>query len=168
MNGQGVYCSRTCRAAYAHAHQDTRFWRKVRKTRGCWSWTGPLIGSGYGSFQILNGPLRVRLAHRFAYMITHGPIPPGMMVLHSCDNRACVNPAHLRLGTAEDNRNDMISRHRTIAGEAHPYAKLSNAQVIKIRKLYLKGWSSCALAKTFGVSRKTVRDIGKLRSWKHI
>lgn len=78
-----------------------RFWDKVDfgnspRMTCCWLWTGHTVGKGYGRFR-LDG--RMQLAHRVAYELDIGPIPDGMVVRHLCDVPACVNPAHLELGT---------------------------------------------------------------------
>lgn len=74
----------------------------------CWNWTGHLV-SGYGSLKI--GASRER-THRAAYRLAHGSIPVGKKVLHSCDNKRCVNPAHLFAGTSRDNTHDMMAKGR--------------------------------------------------------
>lgn len=86
------------------------FWeRTVQASSGCIEWTGRLLPKGYGRLIVNRRSVR---AHRVAYEITRGPIPDGMMVLHSCDNPRCVNPDHLRTGTAADNWADVIARNR--------------------------------------------------------
>lgn len=86
-----------------------RFWSKVERGDGCWLWRGAIDGNGYGGIKIAGKMYR---CSRVAYELTNGPIPAGLIVLHSCDNRACVNPAHLRSGTHKDNTRDMIERKR--------------------------------------------------------
>lgn len=87
----------------------TRFWGKVdrRESADCWNWTGGKLGGGYGSLTV-NGQ-RV-LAHRFAWEITHGIIPDGLLCLHKCDRPPCVNPNHLYIGTHSDNERDKQER----------------------------------------------------------
>ena len=94
-----------------------RFWAKVNK-RGarhpelgrCWEWTGCIVHGGYGQFR--DGTGRRQRAHRFSYQDQVRPIPKGKMCLHKCDNRACVNPDHLYIGTHEDNVRDFMARCR--------------------------------------------------------
>ncbi len=89
-----------------------RFWPKVGKpnrTSGCWNWTGATINTGYGSI-CHDG--KHCLAHRASWQIHKGEIPGKLLVLHRCDNRLCVNPAHLFLGTKKDNAIDMVKKGR--------------------------------------------------------
>lgn len=89
---------------------EERFWRKVKKTDGCWFWMGGRNDDGYG-IAIMNG--HVCGAHRKAWAITRGPIPEGMQVLHHCDTPSCVRPDHLWLGTQKDNMQDMRRKGRS-------------------------------------------------------
>ena len=91
-----------------------RFWSKVdqRGPDDCWEWRAARMWKGYGHFGVARD-LVVR-AHRFAWEVSRGPIPNGAMVLHRCDNPACCNPAHLFLGTARDNTDDMVAKGRMV------------------------------------------------------
>lgn len=85
------------------------FWAKVHKTDDCWEWTAARMSSGYGGFYWQRGRVP---AHRFSWEIAFGAIPEGMFVCHHCDNRLCVRPDHLFLGTALDNARDCVAKGR--------------------------------------------------------
>jgi hypothetical protein len=117
---------------------DRLFDRTVVRDNGCWEFTGGCDKDGYGKFTVLGITL---LAHRVAYDLCVGDIPDGMKVLHTCDNPPCINPEHLRLGTALDNSSDMVSRGRTNGprGSRQGQSKLTESNVVQIRRLLKEG-----------------------------
>lgn len=147
-----------------------RFWAKVRKTPSCWLWTAAVHGEGYGIFWIrLQGNRRSDRAHRVSWMISHRRlIPKGKIIRHTCDNRLCVRPSHLKLGSYQDNSIDSQQRGRNTAGERSWFSRLTNAKVKSIRKAYGEGMSMVALARTYGVARTTIRRVVLRETWKHI
>lgn len=94
------------------ANLEQRFWSKVDNSGDCWEWRGRLAWNGYGMFSPMGRGGRAVRAHRLAYELTKGAIPSGLCVLHSCDNRACVRPDHLSVGTARENAHDRVVRGR--------------------------------------------------------
>ncbi len=119
---------------------QNRFWENVDKQgeNSCWNWTAGHRPNGYGRFSISNKSIST---HRFSYELFNGQIPPGMAVLHTCDNRLCVNPAHLYLGTAKENNRDTKERNRLNPrrGTNAKTSKLTEQDVIKIRERYAAG-----------------------------
>lgn len=141
-----------------------RFGRYIAvSSTGCWEWTGAL-DHGYGMYW---DGRKVR-AHRFAYEQAHGPIPAELCVLHKCDNRKCVNPSHLFLGTRKDNAHDGIQKGRMLVGELNPIAKLTAEQVLEIRKAFASGVKERALAEKYHVSGSAICGVVYRRNWRHI
>jgi len=145
-----------------------RFWDQVHKTDGCWNWTGLCMKAGYG--EIWRHGTMV-YTHRLSYEFHYGPISPGNLVCHKCDNRPCVNPDHLFLGSYRDNAQDMLAKGRgnPRRGEMANHAKLSASQVIEIREAYLSGKNTqVELAKIFGIHKRNIWMIISRKVWKHI
>jgi hypothetical protein len=159
-------CSRTCRAKAQSEWQRkdlaTRFWAKVDKSGECWLWTGAILATGYGSIRINSKAVR---AHRAAYEMVNGPIPKGTLLRHTCDNRRCVKPDHLLLGSHKDNTADAIERGQHATGERSVLAILSNDAVATIKAALAAGVPGRYLANQFGVSESAISKIkhGKKR-----
>lgn len=156
-----------------------RFWEKVEKTDGCWLWIASTNRKGYGRFGI-DACDGMRLAHRWSWEIHNGPIPDGLCVLHRCDVPACVNPAHLFLGTRVDNNADMERKGRgnrvgwrnvrdRRPGELRHNSKLTVERVREIRVLYEAGdVSYTKLGRLYGVGRTTIEQVVKRKKWAHV
>ena len=144
-----------------------RFLALVTKSdSGCWEWSGHRWSNDYGAFKI---NYKHYLAHRISYRLFVGPIPDGLFVLHHCDNKACVNPDHLFLGTQLDNMRDKVSKGRQQRGTEINCAKLNEKAVREIRSLYGKdGWNYYNLGERYGVRAPTVEDVVKGISWEWV
>lgn len=143
---------------------EIRFWDNIKKQEDCWIWQGNKFNTGYGSVTIDGESC---LVHRVAYELHYNKaIPKGKMVLHSCHNRLCINPEHLRLGDHADNMRDMVVANRQARGEEDGNAKLSISDVRKIKRLLnSKEFTHKEISKMFGVGRTTITDICKGRTW---
>lgn len=151
----------------------TRFWSKVspEPNTGCWLWTGTFGRGGYGTIEREGS---TRRAHRVAWELTNGPIPPGTgahgtCVCHRCDVRSCVNPAHLFLGTQSENIWDMVRKGRCLRprGEKHGQARLTDAAVLEMLRLHAGGATYSGLGRRFGVSRQAATNAVLGVNWKH-
>ena len=172
-----------------------RFWRKVDKNGPipahrpelgpCWLWMAAKDSSGYGRIWFDNA---LKGAHRVAWEIANGPIPisagyHGACVLHACDRGDCVNQSHLFIGTQAENIADTVAKGRTAKGDAtgprrhpermrrgesHGMAKLTELDVLKIRKRLASGETQASIAADFDVHRVTIGLIKRGKGWKHI
>lgn len=144
-----------------------RFSMQMDKTESCWFWITGKDQDGYGSFKgEVDGVVHSR-AHRFSYALHKGPIPNGLLVCHTCDTPACVNPDHLFLGTSDDNMKDKIAkgRSRVAFGEAAGKAKLTEKQIVEILQ---DPRPYTAIASDYGVKSSTIGSIKQRVSWSHL
>jgi len=145
---------------------SVRFDRKwmAEPMSGCWLWTAALTPSGYGSFDYPRGGR----AHRAAWEIYRGPIPDGVCVCHTCDNRACVNPGHLWLGTHQENNADKMKKGRDAHGVRQGLAKLNPDLVRRIRDIAATGVRHQSIASMFGVSKASIQSAVARTTWRHV
>ncbi len=142
----------------------------------CWLWTGALTKDGYG--HLSTGGSRLERAHRTVYRLCVGAIPSGVEVCHNCpggDRPACINPAHLFLGTHTENMRDCARKGRIKSrdsrGEKNPAVKLADHQIVYVRKMFPtlpKGKAADILAAELGVSKATIYRIAKGDIWRHV
>jgi hypothetical protein len=149
---------------------EERYWAAVVKSAACWGWSSTRV-RGYGRLYGEHG--RRVAAHRFSWELHFGPIPPGMHVLHRCDNPPCTNPDHLFLGTQADNLADGRTKGRvghftTDQLDARPQNKLTGPQVLAMRTARQAGEQLKSIAARFGVSRWAARKAIGGASWQWV
>lgn len=167
------YCCREClytaMGGRVKMPIEMRFFRHVNKTETCWEWTGKINRGGYGVIWSMkkSGSAGEERAHRVSWRIHYGEITGGLFVLHRCDNRKCVRPDHLFLGTFQDNMDDMKMKRRSTIGTRNPRAKFTEDDVRAIRK-FPAHISNVEIAAQFSMSRRNVADIRAHKIWKYV
>ncbi len=182
-----VFCGKPCAslARWSRRPIDSAYWSKIDRADSpepCWLWQEGTDSDGYGKCRVPG--FSERRAHRIAYMLTYGPIPDGLWVLHKCDTPRCCNPAHLFLGTVVDNTADMTAKGRVARGDRHSsrthperirrgeccsFAKLTAENVRLIRTAYARGGVKYAtLAEQYGVSPATIGKVIRKTQWAHV
>lgn len=159
---------------------SVRFDRGVDRSGGpdaCWPWMRG-TSNGYGKISSGGRGHPSLRTHRVAYEFAHGLIPAGLCVCHRCDNPLCCNPAHLFAGTLKDNTQDMLAKGRhgartkpesTVRGERVLQAKLTEPQVLEIRRRYAAGdVSRRELGAEYGVTQRTIERVVGMQLWKHV
>lgn len=151
------------------------FWRMVYKygsipvnkpcVGNCWIWLGNVNNNGYGYLTIGD---RTQRAHRVVYeLVLGGPIPKDKQINHRCDNKICVRPTHLQLGTQAENIQEAVDRGLYPSGEAHYRAKLTEQDVVAIRRDYIPGKIGyMTLAQRYSVSQDTIKDVVFGYTWR--
>lgn len=164
------YTKEQCKSVFLNKTRDDE--------NGCLRWIGSMKASGYGRATYLGK--NDMQAHRVSWMIFRGEIPDGLMVCHTCDNRYCVNPNHLFLGTHQDNMTDGVKKKRFLHGEArraannprkgldHHNVVLNPDLVLQIIELKKSGKSYSQIQELIGISRGTALDVVKGKTWAHI
>lgn len=155
---------------FARLRFADRFWSKVDRPSDseCWNWLGTMHRTGYGHFSV--GAARMVSAHRVAFELINGAIPDGAHVLHVCDNKRCVNPAHLRLGTNRENCQEAWDRglqRKRVGGELS-WTRYTAGDIRAIRMRHASGESVRRLAVAYGMSYTNAKDIIARRIWKHV
>jgi hypothetical protein len=152
---------------YINSKLLRRFFSKIAKNNdnGCWEYTGAKV-DGYGQFMLfLNGKRKNVRAHRLSWEIHNSDIPEELVVCHRCDNRKCVNPEHLFLGTKAENSSDMVSKGRQAKWERNNRAKITKDDVERIVFLRDSGYTCKQVGEIFGLSKSQVSKIHNRQFW---
>jgi len=154
-----------------------KLWPNVDASAGrnaCWPWIGKSFSHGYGQIQVGRKPDRRTVrSHQLSYFLANEDIEISHWVLHSCDNRPCCNPMHLRGGTHAENTADAIERGRflnrpTVRGEQHGCSRLTENDVRDIRALAHQGLLQRDIGQRFGIPQATVSGIALGKAWSHL
>lgn len=163
------FCGHPCRIARMKRFKPEEFWKRVQKSDGCWEWMGYVKSDGYGVFGANGSDHGRPIAHRVSWTINFGDVPQGMQVCHHCDNRRCVRPDHLFLGTAKDNMHDASSKGRMARGEKARAARMTSEQVLTIRRKHsLERMSYADLSREYEVGETTISRAARDLTWRHL
>jgi len=152
----------------SEAERALMFLRKVdgfANPDACWNWKGAGKGNGYGHCTVGSANFT---AHKASFLLFKGDVPDGFDVCHRCDNPACCNPAHLFIGTHQDNNADKVAKRRHAHGSAMATAKLTDEDVLEIRRLSELKMANKDIGALYAIRPCTVHDIIRRRSWTHI
>lgn len=147
-------------------NDEDSFWKHVQKGQpdDCWLF----MSNQGGKYVKFSRNHQTYYAHRYSYQLAHGVIPETLDVLHSCDTPRCVNPRHLFLGTQADNMRDMVAKDRSLKGEKHGRAKLTEESVKEIKRLLAQKLTYLEIANQYGVTTGAIGAIAIGTSWKHV
>jgi len=156
----------------ASPENQKRFWSYTKKNEatGCIEWTGRTGGKGYGMFWGgVNNKYEI-FAHRYAMVVFGGKDPDHMLVMHTCDNRLCVNPEHLRLGTNRDNINDKVRKNRQArnVGSQNGTARYCETDIVEMKRLHSQGVTATEIAKRYNTNTTHICRILSGKIWSHV
>lgn len=140
----------------------------IKMANGCWEWQGSLCSGGYGTLWYKE---KTCGTHRVSYEIFKGIIENGQCVCHSCDNRKCINPDHLWLGTYKENIQDAVNKGRMEKGvekSKKMYTKLNIDLVKTIKEMLNDGYKTFEISKILNLSYDIIYDIKREKTWKHV
>jgi predicted XRE-type DNA-binding protein len=144
----------------------------VIDSNSCWNCINRYVGNRLSDYPKVHLSGKHYSIHRCMYQrvkLGGEPIPEGLVIRHSCDNRRCINPEHLLAGTVKDNAEDMVNRGRSLKGERNVRNKITEEQVKEIKRLYFKEkLSQGKIEKQFGIKQSAISKIVTKRTWKHI
>lgn len=146
-----------------NARRLNRFWASVSNTSlelECWEWQKGLTTKGYAKVKMRPKTL---LGHRVAYALANSALPE--LIMHTCDNPKCVNPAHLMAGTHKENMRDMVLKGRQATGTSHGVSKLTESDVLDIRQMYADGVKVRLIAEKHGIKTHSISNICAGRVW---
>lgn len=143
----------------------SRIFMKTTVTDTCWLWNGSKYKSGYG---FIKHEGKITAVHRFLYQTFFGPIDKNLVCCHKCDIRNCINPAHIFIGTRDDNQKDMRDKGRSAKGSRNGTAKLKDEDILNIRKMYSEGMLQREIANIYKMSQPVIGKITRRVTWRHI
>lgn len=171
------YCKGMCKAhynkfyLYGDPHYNGRIHRRkhiefVITDSGCFECTSHVLDIG-GYPEIWFNRKKYKM-NRFIYQECFGEIPNSLVVRHKCDNRKCINPEHLELGTTKDNIDDMVSRDRQAKGEKNAFSVLKEYEVKQIKYMLSRKYSCAEISRMYGVTRTCISSIKLNKTWRHV